>query len=78
MDLRLRLRLRRPRATKAMAPNASKAATPPIAPPAIAPMCDFDFVPVVTGLAVIRWTGALINSKSEIKKLALVINELES
>ena len=42
IDLRLRIRLRRRHANKAIAPIASKAA-PPMAPPAIAPVCDFDF-----------------------------------
>jgi len=71
MDLGLRLRLR---PAKAMAPIASKADMPPMAPPAIAPLCDFDFdcdfdgVPVVTGLAVIWRTGALRNIKSDIEK----------
>jgi hypothetical protein len=60
MDLRLRLRLRRPSATKVMAPIASKAA-PPMAPPAIAPVCDFDFdeAPDSTGLTAICREGAL-------------------
>jgi hypothetical protein len=60
MDLRLRLRLRRRSATKAMAPIASKAA-PPMTPPAIAPACDFDFdeAPDDTGLTAICRTGAL-------------------
>lgn len=42
IDLRLRIRPRRRQATKAIAPITSKAA-PPMAPPAIAPVCDFDF-----------------------------------
>ena len=73
MDLRLRLRLRRPLATKAMAPIASKTATPPTAPPAIAPMCeDFDNDPVVTGKAFIWWVGALENSELDIEKARLL------
>jgi hypothetical protein len=74
MDWRLRLRLPWFRTIKVMAPIASKAATPPMAHPAITTVgifdCDFDEVPVVMGLTVIWKTGALRSGRSDIEKRA--------
>ena len=64
-DFRLRLRLR---ASKAV-PIASRVAAP-IVTPAIAPACECesDEDPVVTGLAVMYWTGTLRNGKVSHRK----------
>jgi len=63
-DVRLCLCLRRCHTARAMAPIASKAATPPTTPPATMPVCGFDGVPViVVGLEFVRMTGALRKSE---------------
>ena len=65
----LLLCLRRRRTTKVMVPSASKTATPPMAPPTIAPVCDLDDVPVVIVRFAVTWTtGALGKGQSEPQK----------